>query len=70
MVFGNLENVTLSLNDIDIEEIKMYKYLGNMFNKIRTTRGNVFKENSNYLCKQARRAIFGLKGKLSTRVSQ
>ena len=59
-VFGNIKNVKLYFNGKPIEEVPSYKYLGNLFASIKTSKGDPFSENYQYLYDKAQKNIFSL----------
>ena len=62
MVFGLLSGpLNIHLSGHSIETVSQYKYLGNIITATSTLKGDIFRNNSSYLCNQARKAIFGLK---------
>ena len=63
-MFGKQEELTLFYKGVKIEQVKKYKYVGNIIYAISKPSQNVFKENYTYLADQARKAIFGMKQKL------
>ena len=65
MVFGTREKPDLFSNSIKIKVVDEYKYLGNMFCPSIRSNGDIFSKNYDYLCSQARRAVFALKRNLS-----
>ena len=64
IAFGCKDNISVRFNGQQIETTSQYKYLGNIISTTQTSRGDVFRENYDYLCSQARKAIFGLKHRL------
>ena len=64
MVFGKIKDVELVYNGAHIEIVDAYKYLGNMFNTVSRVDSDIFRENTEYLISQARKAIFSIKQKL------
>ena len=67
MVFGPHSGpLNINLNGHPIETVSQYKYLGNIITATSTLKGDIFRNNSGYLCNQARKAIFGLKNKLNS----
>ena len=58
--------LNIHLNGHPIETVSQYKYLGNIITATSTLKGDIFRNNSSYLCNQARKAIFGLKHKLNS----
>ena len=58
--------LNIHLNGHPIETVLQYKYLGNIITATSTLKGDIFRNNSSYLCNQARRAMFGLKNKLNS----
>ena len=59
-VFGNIKNVKLFFNGEPIEEVPSYKYLGNLFASTKTSKGDIFSENYQYLYDKAQKNIFAL----------
>ena len=49
----NIKNVKLFFNGKAIEEVPSYKYLGNLFSSTKTSRGDPFSENYQYLYDKA-----------------
>ena len=66
IAFGCKNNIRVLFNGQQIETTSQYKYLGNIISTTQTSRGDVFRENYDYLCNQARKAIFGLKHRLKS----
>ena len=67
MVFGPHSGpLNIHLNGHPIETVSQYKYLGNIITATSTLKGDIFRNNSSYLCNQARKAMFGLKNKLNS----
>ena len=60
IAFGCKDNIRVLFNGQQIGITSQYKYLGNIINTTQTSRGDVFRDNYEYLCSQARKAIFGL----------
>ena len=58
MVFGCGKKGDVSFNGKVLEWVEKYKYLGNIISSIKRVNGDVFKENAEYLCDKARKAIF------------
>ena len=58
MVFGNGDRGDVTFNGNLLKWVDKYKYLGNIINSIKNINGDIFKENSSYLCDKARKAIF------------
>ena len=58
MVFGNGPKGDVMFNGKLLKWVNEYKYLGNIINSIKQVNGDMFKENSHYLCNKARGAIF------------
>ena len=58
MVFGNGVKGDIIFNGKLLKWVEKYKYLGNIVNSIKTISGDIFKENSTYICDKARKAIF------------
>ena len=59
-VFGNIKDVKLFFNGKPIEEVPSYKYLGNLFASTKTSKGDTFSENYQYLYDKAQKNIFAL----------
>ena len=66
IVFGFKNNIRVLFNGQQIETTSEYKYLGNIISTTQTFRGDVFRENYDYLCSQSRKAILGLKHRLKS----
>ena len=66
IAFGCKNNIRVLFNGQQIETSSQYKYLGNIISTTQTSRGDIFRENYDYLCSQARKAIFGLKHRLKS----
>ena len=64
MVYGKPLKINLFLNGNAIEKVENYKSLGTILSSVATAKGNIFKNNTNYLNDKARKAIFGMKKKL------
>ena len=61
MIFGNFsQEPNVYFNGRPIEVVQCYKCLGNVVNTIKTSSGDLFKMNKEYLCNKARGAIFSL----------
>ena len=56
--------IDLKLNDRPLDVVQSYNCLGNVINPIGNFNGNVFKHHPEYLCKQARKAIFNILNKI------
>ena len=61
IAFGCKDNIRVLFNGHQIETTSQYKYSGNIISTTQTSKGDVFRANYEYLCSQARKAIFGLK---------
>ena len=61
ITFGCKGDIRVLFNGQQIETTSQYKYLGNVISTTQTSRGDIFRENYDYLCSQARKAIFCLK---------
>ena len=61
MVFGTKEIPTLTFNGVRIELVNSYKYLGNMISPIQRPLADIFSLNHDYLCNQARKAVFSMR---------
>ena len=64
MIYGKPMKIDLFLNGNVIEKVDSYKSLGTVLSSIATTKGDIFKNNTDYLSQKARNAIFGIKKKL------
>ena len=64
MVFGNHDEFELLLNGKVLERVDKYKCLGNIINTTKTSRGNIFRENTDFLCNRARRSVFSIINKV------
>ena len=60
ITFGCKQDINIFFNNKQIEITSRYKYLGNVISTTSSLRGYIFRENYNYLCSQARKAIFGM----------
>ena len=60
MVFGNLKKSKLHCNAVSIEEVTDYKYLVNIISSIRLPKQDPLKNTCQFLCDQARKAIFNM----------
>ena len=58
MVFGRGSKGNITFNGKLLDWVEKYKYLGNIINSVKQMNGDIFKENSSYLCNKARGAIF------------
>ena len=66
IAFGCKDIIRVLFNGQQIETAFQCKYLGNIISTTQTSKGDVFRENYDYLCSQARKAIFGLKHRLKS----
>ena len=66
MCFAKQNELNLYFNDKKIEQVSRYKYLGNIVKCISTKQQDIFSENYQYLCDQARKASFGVCRKMRT----
>ena len=66
MCFGKQTELNVYFNDKKIEQVSRYKYLGNIVKCISTQQQDIFGENYQYLCDQARKASFGIRRKTRT----
>ena len=66
MCFGKQTELNVYFHGKKIEQVSTYKYLGNIVKCISTKQQNIFSENYQYLCDQARKASFGVRGKTRT----
>ena len=64
MVFGKHIKIDLTFGGLLIEQVHSYKSLGLMLNAITTPKGNLLKNHPDYLCEQARKAVFSIQSKL------
>ena len=64
ITFGCKGDIRVFFNGQQIETTSQYKYLGNIISTTQTSRGDIFRENYDYLCSQATKAIFSLKHRL------
>ena len=64
MVYGASQGVKLYLNGNELEQVDKYKSLGTILNSIKTLKGDIFMNNTDYLNSKARSAIFAIKQKL------
>ena len=67
MVFGKpIDTSKLSFNSKFIEEVKEYKYLGNIISSIKQPQQDPFTRSYAFLCDQARKALFSMTCKIKT----
>ena len=64
MVFGNPTTSRIYFNTKIIDEVKDYKYLGNIISSIKSPNQDALKTTYQFLCDQARKAIFSMKTKI------
>ena len=64
MVFGKSEISKLRFNSVDIAEVNVYMYLGNVISPTRFPGQDPFKNTYQFLCDQARKATFAMKCKV------
>ena len=62
-VFGGKETIDIEFNDHRIEQVHKYKYLGCIIRAIHRANSDIFLMNYEYLCNNARKALFALKKK-------
>ena len=60
MTFGKTIEAKLTFNNTIIEKVNAYKALGIIVNPTSSYMGNIFRSHPDYLCQQARKAIFGI----------
>ena len=58
MVFGKLREVKLVINEQPIEQVKSFKYVGNVTKAISVLSRDMFGENYTHLCDKAKKSIF------------
>ena len=58
MVFGKSDTFTLRLNGKRIKRVKSSKCLGIIVNSVQTLKGDIFRENPEYLKDKARKSVF------------
>ena len=66
MCFGKQTELNVYFNDKKIEQVSRYKYLGNIVKCISRKQHDIFSDNYQYLCDQARKAPFGIRRKTRT----
>ena len=66
MCFGKQTELNVYFNGKKIEQVSRYKYLGNIVKCISAKQQDIFSENYQYLCDQARKASFGVRRKTRT----
>ena len=66
MCFGKQTELNVYFNDKKIEQVSRYKYLGNIVKCISTKQQDIFSDNYQCLCDQARKASFGIRRKTRT----
>ena len=64
MPFGVTDKPNLKFNNIIIECVTQYKYVGNVVSPVMSQLGDIFPQNSVHLSKQARRACFAMRSRL------
>jgi len=64
MSFGKSTNINVEFNGKTIEQVSSYKYLGNIIGSVTSARGDIFRDNYEYLYNQGQKAIFAMKSKL------
>ena len=64
MIYGKSMKINLFLNGNEIERVESYKSLGTVLSSISTAKGDIFRNNTEFLNKKARNAIFGIKKKI------
>ena len=64
MVFSKRDEKVITFNGVAIQNADSYKYLGNIIRPVNMCSGDVFKDNSKFLCDKARKAIFLILKKL------
>ena len=64
MVFGIHREVKLVFNEQPIEQVKSFKYVGNVTKAISVLSRDMFGENYTHLCDKAKKSIFALQSKL------
>ena len=64
MIFGSKEKISIKFNDILIEQVDKYKYVGCIIRSILKYNSDPFLYNYTYLCDQARKALYSVKQKL------
>lgn len=58
-IFGKKEdNLNFIYNNEVVEIVECYKYLGVLFNRVKDTRGNIFKDMSQYIADKALKSCF------------
>ena len=65
-MYGQKNAPDIYFNRQRIKAVQSYKYLRNIISTISSAKGDIFCENYSYLCNQAKKALFGMKQKLST----
>lgn len=63
MLFGNGQRTEIRFNNKLIDYVEKYKYLGVIFNSIKRSNGDVFKEHTKYVKDKANKAIFSIVNK-------
>ena len=63
VVFGKHREVTLVFNEQPIEQVKSFKYVGNVTKAISVLSRDMFGENYTHLCDKAKKSIFALQSK-------
>ena len=65
MCFGRPENIKLEFNGKLIEQVSEYKYLGCIIKSIQRANADPLALNYKYICDLARKAIYGMRKKIS-----
>ena len=64
MVFGKHREVKLFFNEQPIEQVKSFKYVGNIIKFISALPRDIFGDNYSHLCDKARKSIFAMQSKM------
>ena len=64
MVFGKLREVKLFFKEQPIEQVKSFKYVGNIIKSISALPRDIFGDNYMHLCDKARKSVFAMQSKM------
>ena len=64
VVFGKHREVKLFFNEQPIEQVKSFKYVGNIIKSISAPPRDMFGDNYTHLCDKSRRSVFAMQSKM------
>ena len=64
MCFGSKDTIDIDFNGFRIEQVQIYKYLGCIIRSVHKPSSDIFLLDYDYLCDNARKALFAIKRKL------